>query len=122
MAAAQKWVGQPLKRAEDPRLLSGQGIFIADQLFPNVHHAAVLRSPHAHARIRSIDATAALRAAGVAGVVTGQDALKMTRPFAVGVRAPVKYYCMAIDKVRFVGEPVAVVQAAGQLIRRRAAF
>ena len=116
MTAAHKWVGQPLKRAEDPRLLAGQGTFIADQLFPNLHHAAVLRSPHAHARIHSIDASAALRAPGVVGVVTGQDALAMTRPFAVGVRAPVKYYCMATDKARFVGEPVAVVVATDRYL------
>jgi 2-furoyl-CoA dehydrogenase large subunit len=116
MAATQKWVGQPLKRAEDPHLLVGDGVFIADQLFPNLHHAAILRSPHAHARIRSIDVGSALRLPGVAGIVTGQDAAKMTRPFAVGVRAPVKYYCMAVDKVRFVGEPVAVVVATNRYL------
>ncbi len=106
-----KWVGQPLKRVEDPRLLTGRGVFVADLPLKDPYAAAILRSPHAHARIRSIDASAALAARGVAGVITGADALAHTQPFAVGVQAPVKYYCLATDKARFVGEPVAVVIA-----------
>jgi 2-furoyl-CoA dehydrogenase large subunit len=105
------WIGQPLKRVEDPRLLTGRGVFVADLPVKNPYAAAILRSPHAHARIRSIDATAALSAPGVAGAITGADVLAHTQPFAVGVEAPVKYYCLATDKARFVGEPVAVVIA-----------
>ncbi len=106
-----KWVGQPLKRAEDPRLLTGRGAFVADLPLKQPYAGAIRRSPHAPARIRAIDAAAALRAPGVAGVITGADALKYTQPFSVGVQAPVKYYCMATDKARFVGEPVALVVA-----------
>ena len=106
-----KWVGQPLKRIEDPRLLTGRGAFVADLPLKQPYAAAILRSPHAHARIRSIDASAALGAPGVAGVITGADVLAHTQPFAVGVQAPVKYYCLATDKARFVGEPVAMVIA-----------
>jgi 2-furoyl-CoA dehydrogenase large subunit len=106
-----QWVGQPLKRIEDPRLLTGRGVFVADLPLREPYAAAILRSPHAHARIRSIDASAALLAPGVAGVITGADVLAHTKPFAVGVQAPVKYYCLATDKARFVGEPVAVVVA-----------
>ncbi len=109
--ATRKWVGQPLRRSEDPRLLAGRGTFVADLPFHNVCQAAILRSPYAHARIKAIDAGEALKMPGVVGVVTGADALAMTRPFGVGVRAPIKYYCMATDKARFVGEPVAVVVA-----------
>src|SRR5208337_508736 len=109
--AAQKWVGQSLKRTEDPALLTGCGSFVADLPFSNLCHAAILRSPHAHARIRKVDTAQALRAPGVLGIVTGADAARLTGPFPVGVEAPVKYYCMAIDKVRYVGEPVAVVVA-----------
>ena len=94
------WIGQPLKRAEDPRLLTGRGVFVADLPVKNPYAAAILRSPHAHARIRSIDATAALSAPGVAGAITGADVLAHTQPFAVGVEAPVKYYCLATDKAR----------------------
>jgi 2-furoyl-CoA dehydrogenase large subunit len=106
-----RWVGQPLKRIEDPRLLTGRGVFVADLPLKEPYAAAIVRSPHAHARIRSIDASAALGAPGVAGVITGADVLAHTRPFAVGVEAPVRYYCLATDKARFVGEPVAVVVA-----------
>jgi 2-furoyl-CoA dehydrogenase large subunit len=106
-----QWVGQSLKRIEDPRLLTGRGVFVADLPLRAPYAAAILRSPHAHARIRSIDASAALLAPGVAGVITGADVLAHTKPFAVGVQAPVKYYCLATDKARFVGEPVAVVVA-----------
>jgi 2-furoyl-CoA dehydrogenase large subunit len=109
--AQQKWVGQPLKRAEDPRLLTGAGAFVADLPFKNLHAAAILRSPYVHARIRAIDCSEAARAPGVVAIITGADAKALTRPFAVGVQAPVKYYCIAVDKVRFVGEPVAVVVA-----------
>ncbi|MGA8570390.1 MAG: xanthine dehydrogenase family protein molybdopterin-binding subunit [Candidatus Binataceae bacterium] len=106
-----QWVGQPLKRVEDPRLLTGRGVFVADLPLTEPYAAAILRSPHAHARIRSIDTSAAMDAPGVAGVITGADVLAHTQPFAVGVEAPVKYYCLATDKARFVGEPVAVVIA-----------
>ena len=109
--ASQNWVGQPLKRTEDPTLLTGCGSFVADLPFSNLCHAAILRSPHAHARIRNVDTAQALRAPGVLGIVTGADAARLTGPFAVGVEASVKYYCMAVDKVRYVGEPVAVVVA-----------
>jgi len=111
VATTGRWVGRPLKRVEDPRLLMGKGTFVDDLPFHNLHHAAILRSPHAHARIRTIDASLALQAPGVVGVITGADAAAQTRPFPVGVSAPVKYYCLAVDKVRFVGEPVAVVVA-----------
>ncbi len=108
---SRKWVGQPLKRTEDPALLTGRGAFVGDLSFANLCHAAILRSPHAHARIRSIDCAEASRAPGVLRVVTGADAARLTRPFPVGVEAAVKYYCIAIDKVRYVGEPVAVLVA-----------
>src|SRR5262249_7064468 len=91
---------------------------------PNVHHAAIVRSPHAHARIAGYDISAARVMPGVVGVVTGADVARLTKPFAVGVTAPVHYYCAATDRARFVGEPVAVVVAgqaggAGRGRRRR---
>ncbi|MBI4587977.1 MAG: xanthine dehydrogenase family protein molybdopterin-binding subunit [Candidatus Rokubacteria bacterium] len=111
-----RWVGRPLKRVEDPRLLTGTGTFVDDLPFQNVHHAGILRSPHAHARILGIDASAALKALGVVGVITGADAEALTRPFSVGVSAPIKYYCLAVDKARFVGEPVALVVARNRYL------
>ena len=59
------YVGQPLKRFEDPRLITGQGSFVDDMKLPGMLHACVLRSPHAHARIRSIDVSAARDLPGV---------------------------------------------------------
>jgi 2-furoyl-CoA dehydrogenase large subunit len=105
-----------MKRVEDLRLLTARGTFIDDLPFHNLHHAAILRSPHAHAHIRAIDASDAVRAPGVVGVITGAEAEALTRPFSVGVEAPVKYYCMAVDKARFVGEPIAVVVARNRYV------
>src|SRR5262245_23201829 len=109
---ASGWIGKPVKRVEDARLLTGRGRFIDDHPpTGNIHHAAIVRSPHAHARILGYDVAAALKMDGVVGVVTGEDVAKSTRPFSVGVTAPVHYYCAATDRARFVGEPVAVVVA-----------
>src|SRR5215471_17233224 len=110
-AAETSWIGRPMKRVEDGRLLSGRGTFIDDHVFPHACHAAIVRSPHAHARVLGFDAREVLAAPGVVGVITGEDVARHTRPFSVGVTAQVRYYCAATDKVRFVGEPVAVVVA-----------
>src|SRR5512145_1683427 len=116
------WIGKPVKRVEDARLLTGRGTFIDDHPpVAHVHHAAIGRSPHAHARIRGYDVRAALAMPGVVGVVTGADVAKHTKPFSVGVTAPVRYYCAATDKVRFVGEPVAVVVARDRYLAEDAA-
>jgi len=120
--ATTGWVGRPLKRVEDPRLLTGRGSFIDDHPpVANAHHAAIVRSPYAHARIRGYDLSRALGMPGVAGIVTGADVAQLTRPFSVGVTAPVHYYCAATDKARFVGEPVAVVIARTRYLAEDAA-
>jgi len=116
MAQPSRWIGKPLKRVEDPRLLTGRGSYVDDLPFQNLHHAAILRSPYAHARVRAIDAADALKAPGVVGVLTGADAQALTRPFSVGVTAPIHYYCLAVDRARFVGEPVAVVVARSRYL------
>ena len=109
--AKKKWIGKSMKRKEDLRLLTGRGSFMDDIRLPNMKHAAILRSPYPHAWIRGIDVSQALQSPGVIGVLTGEDVAKMSQPFPVGVSVPPKYYCSAVDKVRFVGEPVAVVVA-----------
>ncbi len=111
-----KWVGKSLKRKEDLRLLTGRGSFIDDIRLPNMKHAAILRSPYPHAWIRGIDISDAMKVPGVKGVLTGEDVAKMSKPFPVGVPVPPKYYSCAVDKVRFVGEPVAVVVADSRYI------
>lgn len=111
-AAMRRWVGQAVRRLEDQRLVTGRGTYMAD-LNPvsNIHHAAILRSPHAHARILRIDCSAALQMPEVRAVLTGQDVAAWMKPFPVVADHPGKYYPLAVDKVRYVGEPVAVVVA-----------
>lgn len=114
-----KVIGKRVTRVEDARLLTGQGKYIDDiGTPPNTGHVAILRSPYPHAKIVSIDYSEALEIPGVKGVVTGKDVHPLLNPFSVGVSAPVHYYPIAIDKVRFVGEPVAVVVAKTVILRR----
>jgi 2-furoyl-CoA dehydrogenase large subunit len=117
-----RFVGRPVKRVEDGRLLTGRGTFVDDlPRLPGLHHAAIVRSPHPHARILGYDVAAALAMEGVVAVVTGADVARHTRPFSVGVTAPVHYHCAATDKARFVGEPVAVVVARSRYLAEDAA-
>src|SRR5919198_3246358 len=116
------WIGRSVKRVEDARLLTGRGAFLDDHPpVANACHAAIVRSPHAHARILGFDVAAARSMPGVVGVVTGADVAQRTRAFSVGVTAPVHYYCAATDKARFVGEPVAVVVARDRYLAEDAA-
>lgn len=106
------WVGKPLARVEDDALLRGRGRFIDDlDPVPGAYHAAVVRSPYAHARITNIDVADALACPGVLGVVTGRDVAGLTRPFPSVIDADVVYRAAAVDEVRYAGEPVAVVVA-----------
>jgi 2-furoyl-CoA dehydrogenase large subunit len=120
--SATGWIGKSVRRVEDARLLTGRGTYIDDHPpVAGVHHAAIVRSPHAHARILGYDLGDALAVDGVVGAITGEDVLRLTKPFSVGVMAPVRYYCAATDKARFVGEPVAVVVAKTRYIAEDAA-
>ena len=73
MAVIPKFVGARIKRREDPRLISGTATYVDDVRLPGLLSAVILRSPHAHARINSIDVTAARQAPGVVAVLTGED-------------------------------------------------
>lgn len=109
----KNFVGQRILRVEDPPLLKGQGRFMDDlPVSKSTLHAAILRSPHAHARIKSIDVSEALKQPGVRAVITGQDLWPLTNTLIVGFENPMDYRCIAQEKVRFVGEPVAVVCAS----------
>ena len=83
---------------------------------PGIRHAAILRSSHAHARIISVDTSKAEALPGVYGVVTGADIADAINPIPSAVRVPIKFYPIAVDKVRYVGEPVAVIAAADRYI------
>ena len=117
-----RWIGKSLPRVEDERLMRGAGRYLDDlEPFPGCKVAAIVRSPYAHAHIRHIDIEAVLQVPGVVGVITGADVRREMRPFPVGVPAPIEYYPVAIDRVRFVGEPVAVVVADSRYIAEDAA-
>src|SRR3989475_10313295 len=73
MATATGYIGKPLKRKEDPRLIQGLAHYVDDLRLPEMHHAVFVRSPHAHARIRSVDISKAQTAPGVVLVLTGRD-------------------------------------------------
>ncbi len=99
-------------RVEDARLLRGRGRYIDDlPVSRHTLHAAILRSPHAHAVIRGIDVTPALAIKDVVAVYTGADIAKVLDPFPSIVRQAPPYRAVTVDKVRYVGEPVAVVLA-----------
>ncbi|HEU5322902.1 MAG TPA: xanthine dehydrogenase family protein molybdopterin-binding subunit, partial [Methylomirabilota bacterium] len=107
-------VGRSVRRTEDPRLLTGRGKYAADFRLPGMLHGAVLRSPHAHARLGAIRAKAVLALPGVVTVVTAED-LGDVGPIPVRLGQPGVGACLqpplARDKVRYVGEPVAFVVA-----------
>jgi carbon-monoxide dehydrogenase large subunit len=105
-----------VRRREDPRLITGAGEFVDDLRVPGCLHAAMLRTPHAHARLRAIDLAAARRAPGVVGVLTAADLGPAGEPMPIyaphpALPVPCKIRPLARDRVRFVGEPVAVVIA-----------
>src|SRR5258707_7906948 len=114
-------IGQPVLRFEDPRLLRGQGRFINDVNLPGQAHAVFVRSPHAHAEIRSIDTGEAKKAPGVVAVYTGHDVvadglgmpkanMPRKRPDAKPMYAPHRPP-LGTDRVRYVGDPGARVLA-----------
>ncbi|MEM2095405.1 MAG: xanthine dehydrogenase family protein molybdopterin-binding subunit [Candidatus Caldarchaeum sp.] len=108
------WVGRPLKRYEDKRLISGKGTFTEDINLPGMVHAAILRSPYAHAYIKKIDTSKAESMPGVLKVITGREVALLTNPYPQIAPPPadrIRDYCMAVDKVRYMGEPVAAVVA-----------
>jgi 2-furoyl-CoA dehydrogenase large subunit len=110
-------IGQSLPRIEDDALLTGRGRYGDDLgISPGTLYAAVLRSPHAHAKLLSVDASAALKIPGVRAVLTGEDVLRWSQPFVVGVKQPMQHWALAVDHVRYAGEAVAVVVAENRYI------
>ena len=111
------WVGQPVARFEDEALLRGEGRYMDDiDPVPHAGHAAILRSPFAHARVNSLDPARALEVPGVIGVLTGADVARLSRPFAVGVPDAPPYLAAAHEVARYAGEPLAVVVARDRYI------
>lgn len=109
--------GSGIRRREDPRLLTGAARYTADFALPGMAHAAILRSPHAHARVLRVDATRARSAPGVVAVFTGADTEGALKPIPCAWLLPnanlnvAPYRALATDVVRYVGDAVAVVVA-----------
>jgi aerobic carbon-monoxide dehydrogenase large subunit len=121
--AAQRYTGASVKRSEDPRILAGRGRYVDDIKLPGMLHAAFVRSPLAHARVLAVDASAARALPGVVAVLTGADLDAVTIPgqdplFAMmaGPGPKPEYTLLATDKVRFAGDPVAVVVAESRYL------
>ncbi|NLF64971.1 MAG: xanthine dehydrogenase family protein molybdopterin-binding subunit [Chloroflexi bacterium] len=125
-----RYFGRRVKRNEDPRLLTGQALFTDDVDLPEMGHAAFLRSPHAHARILSIDMSAAEALEGVIAVYTAEDLGDYWQPGPLLVSPPPvegivfnarTQVPLAKGKVRYAGEPVAMVVAESRYIAEDAA-
>ncbi|PYS66140.1 MAG: carbon monoxide dehydrogenase [Acidobacteria bacterium] len=119
-----KYVGQRVKRTEDPRLIKGLAHYVDDIKLPDILHVAFVRSLYAHARISSIDASEALKAPGVVAVFTGKDVAEKIGPVPCASALPdlkvPDYRVLATDKALFVGHPIAAVVAADKYAARDA--
>jgi carbon-monoxide dehydrogenase large subunit len=125
MATANKYIGKPMKRKEDPRLIQGLARYVDDVKLPEMHYAAFVRSPYGHAHIRSVDASKARAGAGVVAVLTAEDVRGVIGAIPCAAQIPnmkpaIKPV-LAGERVRVVGEPVAVVVASDRYAARDAA-
>jgi len=121
--AAERYTGASIKRSEDPRILTGAGRYVDDIKLPGMLHAAFVRSPLAHARVVSVDVSAARALPGVVAVFTGAELEEITVPgpdalmALIGGDGPTpEFTLLATDKVRFAGDPVAIVIAESRYL------
>jgi 2-furoyl-CoA dehydrogenase large subunit len=110
------FIGSRTRSKEGPRHVSGRGLYTDDFTLPGMLQAMILRSPHAHAKILSVDPSQALTNPNVIAVITPDDIKQSTKPFkpgryAAGLKRPIDEYAGAVDKVRYVGEPLGAVAA-----------
>jgi len=122
--APTTYIGTRTPRKEDPKLIQGGGTFTDDVTLPAMVYVSLVRSPHAHARIRRIDAAAARKEPGVVTVVTGKDA-EATGVLPVFISVPglngTKHMPLATDKARYAGDAIAAVVADTRQAAKRAA-
>ena len=116
MSERGAYIGRSVRSREAQRHVRGRGRYVDDMVLPRMLHAFVLRSPYGHARIESVDAAPALERPGVVGTLTPDDVTRLTKPFkpgryAAGLRAVIDEFACAVGKVRYAGEPVAMVAA-----------
>ena len=118
------WLGTSIPRKEDKRLVQGQGVFFDDVRRHGMGYVHFVRSPYAHAKIKSIDVSKALELEGVYGTLTGDEVAILTDPFfelSVAPGSEIKDYALAVGRVRHMGEPVAAVCASSRELARDAA-
>src|SRR5260221_10955717 len=124
-----RYFGAPIKRNEDQRLLTGRALFVDDVELPGLLHAALLRSPLAHARIRKVDVSAALERPGVVAAYTANDLGAFWQPGPLLVPPPPidgstfnlrTNVPLAKDKVRYAGEPLAIIIATSRHVAEHA--
>ena len=109
-----KWVGKSIQRLEETRLVQGQGMFVDDYKMEGMLYVKIVRSPYAHAKIERLDVSKAAAAPGVICTLTGREVAELSQPFpeiGPGVGQKIVDYAMAVDTVRYQGEPVAAVVA-----------
>jgi 3-oxo-Delta1-steroid hydratase/dehydrogenase large subunit len=117
-----RYIGVKRRAKEHPRFVAGRGRFVADVVLPGMKHVALVASPHAAARIVSIDTSAAARSPGVLYVLTGEELCANTDPLMIGVDAPqVKRWPLARGVVRYAGEWVAAIVADSRALAEDAA-
>src|SRR6185369_6325474 len=118
------YVGKRVRRTEDPRLIKGLAHYVDDIGLPGTLHVAFVRSVYAHARINSVDTSAALSAPGVVAVYTGKDVAQKLGPVPCASALPElkvpDHRVLATDKVYFVGHPIAAVVATDRYAARDA--
>ncbi len=117
----QTYIGAPIRRREDVRFLTGKATFIDDVKLPGMLYAAVLRSPHAHARIKAVEVSEALKLTGVVSVLTFADLPAGVKPVPLRMYAldgldRFLQYPLARGKVAYVGDPVALVAAVDRYV------
>ncbi|HET8627913.1 MAG TPA: molybdopterin cofactor-binding domain-containing protein [Thermomicrobiales bacterium] len=124
-AGTGRYVGRSVRRVGDRRLVTGAGQYVDDVHLPGTLHAAFVRSPHGHALIRGVDASAALALPGVVAVYTGEDVARFLRPQVMQAELlpgrVLRRYPLAVERARYYGDAVAVVVAEDAYIARDAA-
>src|SRR4026207_1992550 len=114
-----KFIGNRTRSTEGPRHVPGRGLFTDDFHLPGMLQAMILRSPHAHAKILSVDPSEALKNPNGFAAITPDDVKALPKPFkpgryAAGLKRPIDEYAGAVGKVRYVGEPLGAVAARGR--------
>ncbi|HLF77207.1 MAG TPA: hypothetical protein VJB57_06900, partial [Dehalococcoidia bacterium] len=120
-----KLIGEPIRRREDPRLITGLGTYVDDLKLPGMLHMSIVRSTHAHAKLTKVDVAAARAAPGVALVMTGVEARAWGEMLPTASNLPDMHaatrYPLSNDVVRFVGEGIAAIVASDRYLSKDAA-